>query len=620
MAKQFKGIAADFIKAMKLQFIGKGADPNDIFVQDLYDYQSNNPQVNALSKLFKHNNPLNLNVQDRKILEGLYASFNEHITNKRDLLTQSRDLYENSDVVRTLIDVVLDDGFNNFYNEQEEFKIEYRLDEEERNILGIDFENNIQNIIDEFVDKFNIRQKVADLVPELIRDGEYAFGISFDQQNKEGITQVIDDIDVIDLLPYYEGDNLVFIIKQDTTEQNSNKRVCVNPPKFYKPDNFIFFRLKGPNKKKINLSMFYDNEFRQTFYKEHGIRLPKYIRIPTPMYDSAIRYLNRLKVMENVSTVLDLMDVLRPEIISVGVPANTTDTEAKEMIRNYERHLNDSSILADSNNLDVQTLASQANYRKVLPLWQDSKGTISTTGVGDSSTNKTNSAWDSIGRIRNLIALAVGIPSYYLNISEQPQDKAQTIKLYSRYTNKLTSLQKCLSEGVKDFIMAHLTHKGINISRKNIFVTFKSLTSGDNLDDLDLMVGTIEGINNYYKGLKEIVSDEDNDFVMDQQQFKQFYDKATSRYLNSKDILVIRPEQKNQSSSEQNDDFESGMGSDDFEMDDGFEVTDSQDSMGDLVGGSEEPITSGEESPYDNFARQDDGINLQGNQEITTET
>ena len=38
MAKQWKGIAADFIKAMKTSFIGQGANPNDIIVQDLYSF------------------------------------------------------------------------------------------------------------------------------------------------------------------------------------------------------------------------------------------------------------------------------------------------------------------------------------------------------------------------------------------------------------------------------------------------------------------------------------------------------------------------------------------------------------------------------------------------------
>ena len=56
MAKQFRGIAADFIKAMKTQFIGKGANPNDIIVQDLYNY---NPPSNEGKNL------LNLNKSNR---------------------------------------------------------------------------------------------------------------------------------------------------------------------------------------------------------------------------------------------------------------------------------------------------------------------------------------------------------------------------------------------------------------------------------------------------------------------------------------------------------------------------------------------------------------------------
>ena len=50
MAKQFKGIAKDFINAMKTSFIGQGADPNKIIVQDLFTYAPK-PQTNAFTKL-----------------------------------------------------------------------------------------------------------------------------------------------------------------------------------------------------------------------------------------------------------------------------------------------------------------------------------------------------------------------------------------------------------------------------------------------------------------------------------------------------------------------------------------------------------------------------------------
>ena len=615
--KKWKGFAAEFIRGMRTQFIGRGAEPKDIFVQDLYNYQPPATQGASLMKMYKSKNSMfNLDTNDRQILESIYAVFNEHITTKRELLTQSRILYETTDVVNILIDVVSDDGFNNFYNEKEEFKIEYRLSEEERSLLGQDFEDNIQNIIDEFISKFNIKQKVADILPDLIVNGEYAFGVTF--EDKKGIKEVIDDIDVIDLLPFYEGDNISFIIKQDSNINNGKFAGNINQPKFYNPDNFIFFRLKGANKKKINLSAFYNNEFRKEFYEKHHIRLPKYVRIPTPMYNTAIRYLNRLKVMENVSTVTDMADILRPEIVSVTIPSQSNEVDANNIVRNYERRLNDKGDLSDAENLDVQTLATNAYRKIVLPQWADNKGTIASTGVGNTDSGKTTAAWESIGRIRNLIALQIGLPPYYLNITETPAEKAQTIKLYSRYTNKLTSIQKALSEGVKDFIMLHLTKMGLNISRDNIEVTFKTLTNGDNLDDLDLMAGTIESVNNYYKGLKEITEDEQ--FEIDPEQFKMFYDKVTSRYLNTKDIIRIKTQE--QPSQGQGNEFEgedSGFESDFGEGEDDFEVT----GEGPTREGSQDevPFTkgTGEESAYDNFARQDDGISLEGPQEITTE-
>ena len=61
--KRFKGVAKDFINAMKLQFIGKGADPNEIFVQDLYNYEPRNTQT-LFNRLFKKYDALNARIQE----------------------------------------------------------------------------------------------------------------------------------------------------------------------------------------------------------------------------------------------------------------------------------------------------------------------------------------------------------------------------------------------------------------------------------------------------------------------------------------------------------------------------------------------------------------------------
>ena len=548
MARQFKGLAADFIKAMKLQFIGQGADPNDIIVQDLFNY--NPPQqtsyVGNLSK--QGRNVLDefgaLSQEDRTILSTVLSVYNENIQTKRELLTQSRLLYETSGVAATIIDVMIDDGFNSFQNEDEEFKIEYKLDQEDLDNLGEEYQEQIQNIIDEFVEKFALKDKVADMVPELLRDGEYAFGVLFDENNKKGITEIIDDMDVINLIPFYENNKLAFVINQNNFQEKTAQspllaKFAMNDqkPVAYKPDNIVFFRLNGPTKKRINMSCFYDKDFKKLFFESTGIKLPKYIRIPQPIYANAMKYMNRLKIMDNVATVLDLNDILKPEIVHVTVPTNTSSKEAQDIIRNYERQLNDISTLNTEDAMDFATLMAQANRRKVLPQWIDSKGSLNSAAINQSA--KAAGAWDSADKLRNLIALNVGIPPFYINVSGTPIEKAQIIKLYSRYTRKLTGLQKTLADGVKDFLMIHFEHMGLNISRSNLVVKFKAITSGDSLDDTDLLVGLVTGIGDLYKALDEITASENNNLELDDEQFKQLFDDWTGKYLNISDLLKI---------------------------------------------------------------------------------
>ena len=543
MAKQFKGIAADFINAMKTQFIGQGADPNKIIVQDLFTYA---PSENTNMPMTKPN-ALNLtgadSVDSRKIISTLLAVYNDKIEDKRVLLNQARELFY-TDIIQTVVDIMIDDGFNSFQNEKEEFKIEYLLDDDDLQNLGEEYQNQIQNIIDEFVSKFSLKARVAEIVPELLRDGEYAFGILFDTENKKGITEIVDDFDVINLLPFYENNKLALVIYKN---QHEDPKSTVSPwidfngtdnaPVMYKPDNIVFFRLNGPTKFKIKMDAFYNNEFKKLFHEKTGIRLPKYIRTSLPIYAGALDKLKRLKIMENVSTVLDLNDVLKPEIVHVTVPANTSPIEVDQIIRDYERHLNDMSGLTEADTLDLGTLAAQANRRKVLPQWMDTKGTLTSAGINQAA--KGQAAWDSIDKLRNLIALSIGIPPFYINISANPAGKAETIKLYSRYTRKLTALQKTLADGIKDILMIHLEHCGFNINRDNLRVSFKALTSADAMDDTDLLLGLVNAISDMWVALDKITSSDNNNLTTDDEQFKAFFDRCTSTYLNISNILRI---------------------------------------------------------------------------------
>ena len=550
MPKQFKGIAADFVNAMKTYFVGRGANPNDIIVQDLFNYNppSNQGSLKTLNSLKEAPGILDemqaMSQEDRTIIQTLLAVYNENIQTKREILTQARNLFETSDIVKIIIDVMIDDGFNSFQNEKEEFKIEYILEEEELQDLGEEFQQQVQNHIDEFVDKFALKTKVADMVPELLRDGEYAFGVLFDENNKKGITDIIDDLDVINLIPFYENNKLAFVINQNNFQdsQDNNNTFIGNfgfteeKPIAYKPDNIVFFRLDGNTKKRINMSCFYNTEFKKLFYTKTGIRLPKYVRIALPIFYNAMGYLNRLKIMDNVASVLDLNDILKPEIVTVNVPTNTSGPEANRIVRNFERQLNDLSVL-ENGELDFSTLCAQANRRKVLPVWMDTKGTVTSANVNQ--TAKGQGAWDATDKLRNLIALDIGVPPYYVNVSATPMEKSQTIKLYSRYTRKLTALQKSVAEGIKDFLMIDLEHCGLNVSRSNLSVKFKAITSGDTLDDTDMLVALATGLGDLYKALDEITSSDHNNLVLDNEQFKQLYDDITGKYLNVANLIKI---------------------------------------------------------------------------------
>ena len=119
--KQFKGLAKDFINAMKMQFIGQGANPNDIFVQDLFNYEPTNSGVKNILKKSDRNIFNQLSTEDRRILETILQVYNEKISTKRELLLQSRRLFE-TDIVQTVIDVMIDDHLDNLGGAQK-FKI-----------------------------------------------------------------------------------------------------------------------------------------------------------------------------------------------------------------------------------------------------------------------------------------------------------------------------------------------------------------------------------------------------------------------------------------------------------------------------------------------------------------
>lgn len=526
----YNSTVSNFISNWVGYFRTLGIKREDIIIDDIYNLGS----VGGGTKTqLMDNKPMRMEDIDpdvKEVVQGISQTYDENIKVKEEMLTKSRELYETT-AVQTIVDVSLDDGFNNF-KEDKDFVISYEPNVDDEDKLGEDFIKKVQDEIDDFADKSGIKDIVADIVPEIIRDGEHALAIRIEQG--KGVTGINDDIDVKDMLPYYRGNNLAFVLEKTIEEKGFSQQERL---RLYNPDNIIFFRLKHFNKKKLNLdTLGLTNEAKGKFKKELNLSIPKYIRICLPLYYSALDDIETLQTMEKLASAQDFVNLMRSQIIGIGVPANTTSEDAKKVIREYERHLNEVIQSIDTfKDMTVDQLVSMAGNKKLLPNFSDGKGSVTPFDLGNN--DKTTQSRDSVAAQRNQVALTTGFPTYYFTNSETPQEKAVTMKLYSRYTKKLTALQVCAAEGTEEIVYRHLKAKNMNVKRSAIKVRFKSLTNGDVLDDVDVLVATVTGLADMYDALEKIASSENNDLVIDSDKLQEIWDIYTSNIVNIQGLL-----------------------------------------------------------------------------------
>lgn len=518
-----------FISNWQSYFKTLGVKKEDIIIDDIYNLGGSGGTTKAQIV----NNPMSIEDLDdgvKEVFKGIAQTYDDNIKAKEEMLTKSRNLYETT-AVQTIVDVSLDDGFNNF-KEDKDFVIAYEPDQDDIETLGEKFIDKVQNEIDDFVDKSGLKDIVADIVPEIIRDGEHALAIRIEDQ--KGVTGINDDIDVINMLPYYRGNTLAFVLEKTTEEKGFCQQEKL---RLYNPDNIIFFRLKHFNKKKLNLdTLGLSNEAKGKFKKELNLKIPKYVRVCLPLYYAALDDIETLQTMEKLATAQDFVNLIRSQIIGIGVPANTTSEDAKKVIREYERHLNEVVQSIDTfRDMSVDELVAMAGNKKLLPNFADGKGSVTPFDLGNA--DKSNQSRDSVSLQRNQVALSTGYPTYYFTNTEAPQDKATAIKLYSRYTKKLSALQVCLADGTEEIIYKHLQAKGINVKRSAIKVHFKSLTNGDVLDEVDVMVATITGLADMYDALEKIASSENNLLVIDSDKLQEIWDIYTNNLVNLSGVL-----------------------------------------------------------------------------------
>lgn len=485
------------------------------------------------------------------------------ILNTRVGLIKTYESLRNLDVVQTILDVVQDDGFNSS-QEPEVFTVFYEPEHAEDELelgngdemeAGIDsISDNDDETEDELVEKINeeissfvenigLVDFVKNNMEDILLYGEYPFRIECEEGR--GIVNMIDDVDPAAVIAFYEGANPKFFI-----ERVGNKAVVRST------EEMGHFCLDS---RKIRIKI--------TDLKTKVPEVvPEYVRVGRSIIYQAISKLKRLQVFEMAAIADSLKKIMTPILVGVGVPAAATPQDTQEIVKKYEVELAAPSTpnATDPGSFTFYDIFELVGRVKVLPNFSDGKGVV---GAVDITTGQRQADVDAIeDRLRLAIAKASGIPEYYIALSEgSGGSKLETLKVFSRYSRRLTTIQTSISDGIRRLVSTHLSLKGLAVRAKNIKVRFKSLVNMDLLDSVEYTAASVDIMNDLFNALEAIVSSDNSKLRLNPAKLLNLLNTFLSPMAGAEGVLELDEDKvMGQSDDLMGDDMDLGGGNADF--------------------------------------------------------
>jgi hypothetical protein len=122
---------------------------------------------------------------------------------------------------------------------------------------------------------------------------------------------------------------------------------------------------------------------------------------------------------------------------------------------------------------------------------------------------------------------------------ESGMSKIESLKIQSRYSRKLISIQDAVALTLKKLIMFHLKLKGIHIIESNLEITFKSITDVDSLDMMEYNVAAVQIVNDIYNALSVMTQNPSLGIKIDTEPYLDLVNKMLSKVKTTdKDLLV----------------------------------------------------------------------------------
>lgn len=386
---------------------------------------------------------------------------------RADYLRNLQDVID-VDAAKSIIDIFSE---KTLYASKEEdiFEVRYKPKNEED--LEAGYVKEINDCIQDFIERVDLYSFIKRISDKFLLFGEYPFRKEFNW--KEGITALVDDISVSELVGIYENGKLKKFYK---TKGDGVLEVS--------KESYGHFILNPINVRQLSDSAL--NSF------EGGVAV-----MGKSILYSAIEQLKNLRTNQIVSLIEDIKKILRPSYYGVSVPETSNPAEVAALCRKYERDFRSpaDALGRDSANLNVNDIVYLAAQIRFIPQYSNNKGTISEIDVF----NKKDDYEANLAKrnaILRQIAILVGLPPSYISLEqggETPGSKVADMKIYSRFAKKLCVVQDAIEEGIKDLVMQDIYYKtGYRIQRRSIDIVFKSSVDSELLDAIEFTVGNVD--------------------------------------------------------------------------------------------------------------------------------
>jgi hypothetical protein len=394
------------------------------------------------------------------VANALSAIWTQASNDRRNYIQMSQDLRKFY-IVRAILDLLVQDVLN---------------PDETGKIVAISSPNkNIQTELDDLCNKIDFDILLEEITRDLIDLGEYAIRLSF--KKGKGLVAYYDDYDPMNLIALYEQGVPVNYI------QYKDRDFKVLPANEYA--HFVI----GTNKIRVRLDDAYGPPTsggveRNSMTDAQRENLPDYIRVGEPLFYGIMPKLRELQLLEQLIPATKLNQITQAQMVSMKVPAGMAPEKVMEALKRYEALLNiPTGIDTTSDQITLAEIMTVTGKVRVIPNFADEKGTLDPLNVRNNP--PVDDILNSIKDIREVILSSIGIPMTQI-FGSTTIDKAAELRLFSRYTRRLASIQKALKRGLMQILLGHLVNKGISCTEDDIEIVFThSLVDISGLEKLE---------------------------------------------------------------------------------------------------------------------------------------